>query len=141
MIRPMVGMVVVGLLGCGLCTEVETFYRGSRSGTLVVAEDGPSQSGWHTRPMTGPWDERTPFSGGTVCTSARIAETPGQVIIAWLSPDDFATVEARCAQPDGGPFGPRPEACAPGSGDPQVTKTYTLPTSGSIVHQLELLEP
>lgn len=141
MIRLMVGMMAVGLLGCGLCTEVETFYRGTRSGTLVVAEDGSSQSGLSFRPKTGPWDERTPFSGGTACSGARMTETPGQVIIAWLSPDDFATVEARCSPPDAGPFEARPPACAPGPGDPQVTKTYTLPTSGSIVHQLELLDP
>ncbi len=140
MLRLMTAMGVVGLMGCGLCSEIETFYRGTRSGTLVVAEDGPGQQGLHLRPMTGPWDERTPFSGGTVCSGPSVAEARGQVIIAWLSPDDFATADARCSQPDGGVFGPRPEACAPGPNDPQVSKTYTLPTSGSLVHQLELLD-
>ncbi len=141
MIRLLVGMGVVGLMGCGMCTEIETFYRGSRSGTLVVAEDGPGQQALQIRPMAGPWDDRDAFSGGTACTGPRMAEAPGQVIIAWLSPDDFATVDARCSQPDGGAFGPRPAACAPEPGDPQVSKTYTLPISGSIVHQLELLDP
>ncbi len=141
MIRLMAWMVSVGFWGCGLCTEVETFYRGTRTGTLVVAEDGPGQQALHLRPMAGPWDDRTPFSGGTSCSGPSIAEAPGQVITAWLSPDDFATVDARCSQPDGGSFGPRPVACAPGPTDPQASKTYTLPTSGSIVHQLELLDP
>ena len=134
-------MVAVGLMGCGMCTEIETFYRGTRSGTLIVVDEGPGQESLHYRPMAGPWDERDPFSGGTACSGPRIGEAPGQVIIAWLSPDDIDTVDARCSPPDAGPFAPRPAACAPEPGDPQVTKTYTLPTSGSIVHQLELLDP
>ena len=133
-------MGVVGLMGCGLCTEVETFYKGTRSGTLVVADEGAGQESLRYGPMAGPWDQRDPFSGGSACSGPSVIEAAGQVLVAWLSPDDFATVDARCSQPDGG-FGPRPAACAPGPGDPQGSKAYTLPSSGSLVHQLELLDP
>lgn len=141
MMRIVAAAVSVGMSGCGLCTEVETFYRGTRTGTLVVVEEGPAQESLKIRPMTGPWDERDPFSGGTACSGALQAAVPGQVITAWLSPDDLATVARRCSQADGGAFGPRPAACVPGSTDPQGQKTYTLPAAGSVVSQLELVDP
>ncbi|MDP2271714.1 MAG: hypothetical protein Q8N23_33460 [Archangium sp.] len=34
----------------------------------------------------------------------RIGGAPSQVIIAWLSPDDIDTVDARCSPADAGPF-------------------------------------
>ena len=63
MMRLLVAAFSVATVGCNLCTEVETFYRGTRAGTLVVVEEGPALSSLGYRPMSGPWNERDPFSG------------------------------------------------------------------------------
>jgi len=134
-------VVAVGFFGCSVCTEIETFYRGARTGTLVVREDGPAGGGLSFREMAGPWDERNAFSGSAVCLTGRQEPAPGHVIRAWLSPDDIETVDLRCRPPDAGLFDPPPDACAPGATDPQGRKEYELPTVGSLVHQIELVDP
>lgn len=142
MMRMLVAAAVsVGFFGCNLCTEVETFYRGTRSGTLVIVEEGSDGSGVQLSARSGPWDDRNTLQGTSACVPAKSGASPGQVIIAWLSPDELPTVSARCVPADAGVLGAKPAACAPGATDPQGRRDYELPAFGNVVSQIELVEP
>lgn len=135
-------LAVLALAGCHSnenCLSVRPWYRGTQRGVYVERHEGPTGSGLALSEMAGPFDTRSSLSGSASCWGpARGVEEPGNHLIAWLDTRrDLATLSALCAPlADAG----SPD-CAPQPGDARGELTFTMPPSGLLTLDLELLDP